>query len=45
MQIIRGDVKKGELPAVDAYLEAARARMNELKILTQRNAFDGLSIL
>ena len=44
MQIIRGDVKKGDLPPLGLYLEAARERMAELKSLT-RDAFGGLSVL
>ncbi len=40
LQIIRGDVKKGDLPQVDAYLDAALARMKELRVLT-RGTFGG----
>lgn len=38
-------MERGQLPPVSVYLEAAHARMNELKTLTQQSSFDGLSTL
>ena len=45
VQIIRGEVERGQLPPVGAYIEAAQARVNQIKIITQRKSFDVLSTL